>query len=236
MSTSIIYLATNQVPVTCTEPSSGPLKPVARLYAFHVFASPRSGELQCPHSPRFQTYFRTHTQPQTSRSFHLFFLSSAYDRSLFPLSLSSLCFLSLVQACPGPVVTLLAVTAALDKNTVVRLEAWLEQQSLEPEAQALVSSTQAACTGTTEPPTAMTSATDNCAVAAKAAESAARSAKGHEETEAQAPPSTATHAHATRIQAQVLLRAHGLLQHHGHCSQDFVQSKILWRTKYSNSL
>lgn len=99
-------------------------------------------------------------------------------------------------------VTLLAVTAALDNSIVARLEAWLEQRSLETKAPALASRTQAANAGAGEPLALMADAADTGA-APKEVELASRGANAHEETEEQAPMPPAMHANATRIQAQV---------------------------------
>lgn len=110
-------------------------------------------------------------------------------------------------------VTLLAATAALDNSTVVRLEAWLEQRSLELEARALASRTQAAATaGANEPPATTTDAIGTCAVATRAVKSASRGATGREETEGQAPPPAAMHTHATMIQSQVRCGAYTSLR------------------------
>lgn len=118
-------------------------------------------------------------------------------------------------------VTLLAVTAALDNSIIVRLEAWLEQGSLEPEARALASKTQAATACANESPASMTDATDTCAIETRAVESAAWGARGREETEGRAPPPAEMHAHATMIQSQVRRCAHTPLRKYSFPHSNF---------------
>ncbi len=104
-------------------------------------------------------------------------------------------------------VTLLAVTAALDNDTAVRLESWLEQKDLEAEAQARALAPKPIATTTddvsTLAPTSDVNATGTAVVTAATAVPTATGATGDKEAQGIVSSSTKIDAHATTIQAQV---------------------------------